>query len=89
MSVGRSIHYFQMGLDAEVVIVKHGELQRYSGGRLASICPVCRIGPLLMVRKTGSVLNAHDRCYQCRAEFVYSDIIEVRKVDGFTIPGGL
>ena len=89
MNIGRSIHYFQMGLDDGTTIVKHSELRRYNGGTFASMCPTCGSGPLIMRKRINCVVDAHDSCIQCRAKFVYSDIIEIRKLDGFTIPRGL
>lgn len=89
MNIGRSIHYFQMELDVDATIVKHSELQRHEGCTFASLCPACGWGALMMNKRRNCMLNAHDTCLTCRAEFVYSDIIEVRKIDGFTIPRGL
>ena len=66
------------------VLVKHAELERADNNSMfRSICPVCKIGTLLVQRdQTTLKLLPQDRCLLCGQMVVYTDIDELKEKAG-------
>lgn len=63
--------------------VKHSDLKRYTeDSAYKSVCPVCKYGVLLIFRDKDFKLMALDRCTFCGQQIEYTDIKELRKMEG-------
>jgi len=72
--------------DAPVKEVRHADLQRESDNSLfKSKCPACKDGVLLIYREDNGRLREFDRCIACGQAVRYTDIDDLRKLDGVGI----
>ena len=71
-------------IDEPTIEVKHADLERFGNSLYKSVCPKC--GGLLLVGRDRCtfVLEEFDRCLLCGQTYRYTDINELRKLDGLS-----
>jgi hypothetical protein len=71
---------FGSNQDRPCLPVKHANLERYGDSAYRSVCPVCKIGVLLVMRHPITLtLLEKDRCTHCCQLFEYLDIRDLRR----------
>jgi hypothetical protein len=71
-------------LDKPPIDVNHADLEKYGESKYKAVCPKC--GGLLLVGRDRYtfVLEEFDRCLLCGQAYRYTDINELRKLEGLS-----